>query len=98
MKWFVYEFETKLGDKVVTCYAGAPQTNLTIFLEKVSKLVEWVCIGGAFYINSHFIHSVLFDIFIFLTAVFFSFVCARSKDYILSKEEFINKINEITTE
>jgi len=97
-KWYIYDFETKLGDKYIRCFAGTPQNKLIDIFMKFTDLLRLCFIGVAFYINSNFIHSFFFDLFIFAIAIWLIFFMKNTDEYSLSKEEFINKINEITTD
>ena len=91
-KLYLFETTYKHGNKEVRAVAGIKETGISAIIEKLAYIGEWFSIGFLFYLNSIFIHSRLFSIFVFICGI----VMLQSigiKKKITTKEEFLEKVN-----
>ena len=94
MELYTYEKEIQFGDKSVYAVFGIKQCKGTEFIDKFSYICEWFSIGALFYLNSAYIHSRLFSLFVFIVGMFLIFTLNKGKK-VSTKEEFLEKVNEI---
>ena len=96
-KLYTYEKTCKIGNKEFYALCGIKETGISAIIEKLSYLLEWFSVGFLFYLNSLYIHSRLFSIFIFICGVVILQTIGIKKK-LSSKKEFINKVNELLEE
>lgn len=93
MTTYIYEKIKKIGNNKI-CFVGAvKESKITDIFEKLSYVLEWFSIGALFYLNSHFINSRLFSIFIFICAVYILHTIGIKKK-VGTKEEFLQKVED----
>lgn len=96
-KLYTYEENYKIGNKEIYALAGIKETGISAIIEKTSYLLEWFSIGFLFYLNTQYIHSKLFAIFVFICGIVI-LQTIGIKRKLSSKAEFIEKVNDILQE
>ena len=94
MTLYKYENNFKLGNNNFYCIFGVKENKYTSIFEKFSYILEWFSIGFLFYLNSTYIHSKLFALFIFIMGICLLFTLNFEKK-ITTKEDLLKKVNEI---
>ena len=94
---YTYENNYKIGNKEIYALVGIKETGISAIIEKLSYLLEWFSIGYLFYLNTQYIHSKLFAIFVFICGVVL-LQTIGIKRKLSSKVEFIKKVNDILQE
>lgn len=99
MKRKIYEysvnFEIKKENKVYERRIYIVQGGFHRFLNDIAVILELTLIPLFFYFNHKYINSVLFDILIFIFGLCLFFVLSKTKRQILTKDDFLTKINEL---
>lgn len=96
-KLYTYEKSYKIGNKEIYALAAVKETGISAIVEKLSYLLEWFSIGYLFYLNTQYIHSKLFSIFIFICGIVILQTIGIKKK-LSSKAEFIEKVNKLLQE
>lgn len=96
-KLYTYEQNCKKGNREVYALVGIKETGISAIIEKFSYLLEWFSIGYLFYLNTQYIHSKLFAIFVFICGVVI-LQTIGIKCKLSSKAKFIEKVNDILQE
>jgi len=99
MTLYIYEQNKKykgMGFEI-KAVAMIKETNFSATVEKLAYIFEWFSVGFLFYLNSHYIHSRLFSIFVFICAINLLFTIGVKKK-VGTKEEFLQKVEEICKE
>lgn len=94
---YTYEKNVNTGKNQLLFVMGVRENKISTIFNKFAYLLEWFSIGALFYLNSAFIHSRLFSIFIFIVGILLMFTLGFKKK-LSTKEEFLNKVNEILNE
>ena len=94
---YTYERIIDIGNIKTVFIAGIKESKITRIAEKFAYIIEWFSVGALFYLNSTFIHSRLFSLFIFILGICLLFTLKLEKK-LLTKEEFLNKVNEMFDE
>ena len=97
MTTYIYEETKTLSHYKTTFIAAVKESKLTDIVEKLSYILEWFSLGALFYLNSHFINSRLFSIFIFICGWYFLRTIGIKKK-VGTKEEFLQKVEECSQE
>lgn len=91
MKLYVY---TKASQNS-TVILGVARTTVANTIDSFAYLLEWFSVAALFFLNSQYIHSRLFSIFVFVVGLVLLLSVDRKKEAV-TKQEFLNKIEELT--
>lgn len=96
-KLYLLEEKFKIKNNVVHAIVGIKETGLSAIIEKFCYLAEWFSIGFLFYLNTQFIHSKLFGVFVFICGVVLLQTLGIKKK-LTTKQEFLEKVNNLLKE
>ena len=97
MTTYIYEETKTLSNYKMSFIAAVKESKLTDIVEKLAYILEWFSIGALFYLNSHFINSRLFSVFIFICGWYILHTIGIKKK-VGTKEEFLQKVEECLKE
>ena len=94
---YTYERMIDIGNIKTVFIVGIKESKITRIAEKFAYILEWFSVGALFYLNSIFIHSRLFSLFLFILGICLLFTLKVEKK-LSTKEEFLNKVNAMFDE
>ena len=92
MTLYTYEKKFNIGANKIHCYMGVKENKLTNIIEKFSYIIKWFSIGFLYYLNTTYIHSNLFAVFVFIVGISLLQTLTFERKT-ATKKEFLEKVN-----
>lgn len=92
MTLYTYEKIFNIGKDKIHCYIGVKENKLSNIIEKFSYIIEWFSVGFLYYLNTTYIHSKLFALFVFIVGICLM-QTLKFERKTTTKKEFLEKVN-----